>query len=233
MLIIVESPAKAKTITQILARQKGVSYTVKASVGHIRSISQIKKLEDGTVLEINGIDTNNHFKPVYEIDSAKTEVVRDLKKLAKASKDGILFATDSDREGEAISWHLAEVLGVKDKSTVQRLEFHEITEKAIMHAIHNPRPLDMFLVTAQQARQVLDKLVGYKLSPVLWKTTGNHHLSAGRVQSPALRLICEREKEIQAFKSEEYWEVQGAFWNRVEVEKLKSLFSLEKLAEAE
>jgi DNA topoisomerase-1 len=229
MLIIVESPAKAKTITQILAKQKGSNYTVKASVGHIRGISQIKKLEDGTVLEINGIDTNNHFKPVYEVDPAKVDVVRDLKKLAKASKDGILFATDSDREGEAISWHLAEVLGVKDKSLVKRLEFHEITEKAILQAINNPRPLDMFLVTAQQARQVLDKLVGYKLSPVLWQTTGNHRLSAGRVQSPALRLICEREKEIQNFKSQEYWEVQGAFWNRGEVEKLRDLFSPDNL----
>ena len=229
MLIIVESPAKAKTITQILAKQKSTNYVVKASVGHIRGISQVKKLEDGTVLEINGIDTNNHFKPVYEIDSGKVDVVRDLKKLAKASKDGILFATDSDREGEAISWHLAEVLGVKDKSTVQRLEFHEITEKAILHAINNPRPLNMFLVTAQQARQVLDKLVGYKLSPVLWRTIGNNHLSAGRVQSPALRLICEREKEIKAFVSTEYWEVQGAFWNKEEVIKLKNLFSVDNL----
>lgn len=207
MLIIVESPAKAKTISKIV----GSSHVVKASVGHIRGISDTKKSLDGRSLEINGIDIDNHFTPIYEIDKGKTEVVKELKKLAKASKNGILFATDSDREGEAISWHLAEVLGVKDKSKVQRLEFHEITQKAIEEAMAHPRNLNLQLVSAQKARQVLDKLVGFKLSPVLWNTMGNFKLSAGRVQSPALHLICEREKEILSFKPQEYWEINGLF----------------------
>ncbi|MEM1312590.1 MAG: type I DNA topoisomerase [Patescibacteria group bacterium] len=207
MLIIVESPAKAKTISKIV----GKNYTVKASIGHIRGISHDKKTKDGRSLEINGIDIENNFTPIYEIDSDKKAVVTDLKKLAKSAKDGILFATDADREGEAISWHLAEVLGIKDKTKIRRLEFHEITKKAIQDAISNPRSLNLQLVSAQRARQVLDKLVGYKLSPVLWNTMSNFKLSAGRVQSPALHLICEREKEILKFKPEEYWEIFGDF----------------------
>ncbi len=207
MLIIVESPAKAKTIGKIL----GSKYTVKASAGHIRQISDTNTTADGRKLEISGIDIDNHFQPIFEISNDKKKIVSEIKQLAKAAKDGILFATDSDREGEAISWHLAEVLGIKDKSKVQRLEFHEITEKAIKQAIANPRQLNLKLVEAQQTRQILDKLVGYKLSPVLWSVMGNYKLSAGRVQSPTLRLICEREKEIQAFVSEEYWEIKGIF----------------------
>jgi DNA topoisomerase I len=207
MLIIVESPAKAKTISRIV----GNKYVVKASVGHIRGLSDSKKTKDGRSLEINGIDIENDFSPIYEVDDGKKQVVNELKKLAAAAKDGILFATDADREGEAISWHLAEVLGIKDKSKIKRLEFHEITEKAIKEAIANPRLLNLQLVSAQQARQVLDKLVGYKLSPVLWNTMSNFKLSAGRVQSPALHLICEREKEILNFKPEEYWEILGDF----------------------
>lgn len=207
MLIIVESPAKAKTISKIV----GSSHVVKASVGHIRGISDTKKSLDGRSLEINGIDIENHFMPIYEIDKGKIEVVKELKKLAKAAKNGVLFATDSDREGEAISWHLAQVLGVKDISKVQRLEFHEITQKAIEEAMAHPRNLNLQLVSAQKARQVLDKLVGFKLSPVLWNTMGNFRLSAGRVQSPALHLICEREKEILNFKPQEYWEINGLF----------------------
>ncbi|MBC7472060.1 MAG: type I DNA topoisomerase [candidate division SR1 bacterium] len=207
MLIIVESPAKAKTISKIV----GNKYIVKASVGHIRRISNDKKTKDNRRLEINGIDIDNHFLPIYEIDPKKKDVVKELIKLAKQSKDGVLFATDADREGEAISWHLSEILGIKDKSLVQRLEFHEITPKAINEALKNPRLLNTTLVKAQQARQVLDKLVGYKLSPVLWSTMNNYKLSAGRVQSPALRIICEREQEIISFISTEFWEISGMF----------------------
>jgi len=207
MLIIVESPAKAKTISKIV----GNKYVVKASVGHIRSLSDSKKTDDGRSLEINGIDIENDFEPIYVIDPDKKNIVSELKKLAKSEKNEILFATDSDREGEAISWHLAKVLGVKDFSGIKRLEFHEITKKAIESALQNPRPLNSPLVFAQQARQVLDKLVGYKLSPVLWKTMGNYRLSAGRVQSPALKIVVDREKEITAFKPEEYWEINGLF----------------------
>jgi DNA topoisomerase I len=205
MLIIVESPAKAKTISHYL----GKNHIVKASVGHVRQISDDKKTLDGRKLLINGIDIENGFTPIYEIDEKKQQVVKDLKELAKSAKDGILFATDSDREGEAISWHLAEVLGIKDKTKVKRLEFHEITKSAIEKAMKNPRDLNIKLVTAQQARQVLDKLVGYSLSPVLWSVVGNYKLSAGRVQSPALRLVCEREKEIEDFLPKEYWEISG------------------------
>jgi DNA topoisomerase-1 len=207
MLIIVESPAKAKTISKIV----GKGYVVKASVGHVRQLSDDKKTPDGRKLEIAGIDIENNFRPIYEIEPSKAEVVKELVQLAKRNKDGILFATDSDREGEAISWHLAQVLGVEDLSQIKRLEFHEITKSAIEKAIASPRQLNLALVSAQQARQVLDKLVGFKLSPVLWKTMGNFHLSAGRVQSPALHLICQREKEIEKFQAQEYWEVKGDF----------------------
>lgn len=206
-MIIVESPAKAKTISKIL----GGKAQVKASVGHIRKLSDVTKTVDGRKLEINGIDIDQGFHPIYETDPGKKKVVSEIKQMAKAAKDGILFATDSDREGESISWHLAEILGIRDKSKIQRLEFHEITQKALQEAMANPRPLNVKLVEAQQARQVLDKLVGYKLSPVLWSVMGNYKLSAGRVQSPALRIICEREKEIQDFVTEEYWEIQGKF----------------------
>ncbi len=206
MLIIVESPAKAKTISKIV----GSKYKVKASVGHIRKISSEKKTKDDRKLEIGGIDIEKNFTPIYEVDPAKKKVVSELKKLAK-SEDDILFATDADREGEAISWHLAQILKIKDDSKIKRLEFHEITKKAINEALENPRPLNTKLVKAQQARQVLDKLVGFKLSPVLWKTMRNYKLSAGRVQSPALRLICEREIEINNFVPKEFWEIKGKF----------------------
>lgn len=207
MLIIVESPAKAKTISQIVGKQ----HTVKASVGHIRGLSREKKNKKGDKLEIAGIDIDNNFEPLYQVDEEKKKVVSELKKLAKAAKDGILFATDADREGEAISWHLSEVLGIKDKSKVRRLEFHEITKRAIEEAIKEPRDLNMMLVSAQQARQVLDKLVGFKLSPVLWGAMGNRKLSAGRVQTPALALICQREHEINKFVPEDFWNVEGDF----------------------
>jgi DNA topoisomerase I len=211
MLIIVESPAKAKTITQIIgtsAKFKGT--VVRASKGHIRKISDESKTKDGRKLEINGIDIENHFEPIFINEDTKKDVISELKKLAKTN-DKILFATDEDREGEAISWHLAQILGIKDMSKVERMVFHEITPNAILNALNSPRPLDMNLVSAQKARQVLDKLVGYKLSPVLWKTLGQYNLSAGRVQSPALRLICERENEIEQFIPKEYWEIKGLF----------------------
>ena len=208
MLIIVESPAKAKTIAHIV----GPEYTVTASVGHIRGLSDDKKTKAGKTLEINGIDIEDNFQPYYQTDPKKADIVAKLKQLVKTNPV-VLFATDADREGEAISWHLAEVLGFKDKSKIKRLEFHEITPKAIKEALANPRHLNQELVAAQQARQVLDKLVGYKLSPVLWNTMGNYHLSAGRVQSPALHLVCVRENEIEAFVIEEYWEIEGDFEN--------------------
>jgi DNA topoisomerase I len=207
MLIIVESPAKAKTISKIV----GKDFTVIASVGHVRKISNESRTKDDRKLEINGIDIEKNFTPIFIVDPAKKKVVSELKKLAKINTDGILFATDSDREGEAISWHLAEIIGVKDKSKVKRLEFHEITKSAIHHALENPRPLNMELVHAQQARQVLDKLVGYKLSPVLWKVLNNYKLSAGRVQTPALVLISIRENEILSFVPQEFWEINGNF----------------------
>jgi DNA topoisomerase I len=222
MLIIVESPAKAKTISKIV----GSKYTVKASVGHIRRITDDSKTKDGRKLEINGIDIENNFEPLYEVDADKAKVVREIKEMAKKEKE-ILFASDSDREGEAISWHLSEILGIKDKSTVRRLEFHEITKKAIDEAIAHPRPLNINLVQAQRARQVLDKLVGYKLSPVLWNAMSNFRLSAGRVQSPALRILCEREKEIRSFVPQEYWTIKGIFNNSdlaVDHEKLGNNF---------
>jgi DNA topoisomerase I len=207
MLIIVESPAKAKTIKAIL----GPQYQVEASIGHIRSISDDKRTKDGRKLLVNGIDIDNGFEPMFEIAEGKQEVVSKLKKLAKQNNNSILFATDSDREGESISWHLAQVLGVKDMSTVKRLEFHEITETAIKEALAHPRPLNVDLVEAQKARQVLDKVVGYRLSPVLWSVLSDYKLSAGRVQSPALVLVYKRELEIEAFVSEEYWEGFGDF----------------------
>lgn len=207
MLIIVESPAKAKTIKSIL----GTGYQVEASIGHIRGISDAKKTKDGRKLLVNGIDIENDFNVMYEVDDGKKDVVSKLKKLAKENNNNILFATDEDREGESISWHLSEVLGIKDKSQVRRLVFHEITNDAIKTALEHPRPLDTNLVEAQQARQVLDKIVGYRLSPVLWSTLNDYKLSAGRVQSPALVLVYKKELEISAFVSEEYWEGYGDF----------------------
>jgi DNA topoisomerase I len=207
MLIIVESPAKARTIKNIL----GSGYQVEASIGHIRALSDSKKTKDGRKLVVNGIDIDNGFEPMYEIAEGKQDVVKKLKQLAKAANGEILFATDSDREGESISWHLAELLGIKDKSKIKRLEFHEITASAIKEALAHPRPLNTDLVEAQKARQVLDKLVGYRLSPVLWAVLSDYKLSAGRVQSPALVLVYKRELEIEAFQSEEYWEGLGDF----------------------
>ena len=193
-LVIVESPAKAKTIQKFL----GKNFDVKSSYGHIRDLPS-KELS---------VDIENNFEPQYEIPKDKKKIVSELKKAAKEHKT-IWLATDEDREGEAIAWHLQEALKLKSKDT-KRIAFHEITKKAIEEAIHNPRDINYDLVNAQQARRVLDRLVGYKLSPLLWKKI-MPSLSAGRVQSVAVRLIVEREEEIENFKSDQYFKVEGVF----------------------
>lgn len=193
-LVIVESPAKAKTIEKFL----GKGYTVLSSYGHIRDLKK-KGI---------AIDFDNNFAPEYEIPADKKETVRKLKEAAKKA-DMVWLASDEDREGEAIAWHLYEVLGLNPQNT-KRIVFHEITKPAILNAIANPRDIDLDRVNAQQARRVLDRIVGFELSPVLWKKI-KPSLSAGRVQSVAVRLICEREKEIAAFVPESYFRVSGLF----------------------
>jgi DNA topoisomerase-1 len=193
-LLIVESPAKAKTIEGYL----GKDFTVKSSYGHIRDLI---KSEDA-------IDIANNFEQKYEVPADKKQVVSDLKKLAKEA-DMVWLASDEDREGEAISWHLFETLGLKD-ATTRRIVFHEITKPAILRAIENPRKIDYNLVNAQQARRVLDRLVGFELSPVLWKKV-KPSLSAGRVQSVAVRLIVDREREINKFKTEAAFKIVAIF----------------------
>lgn len=195
-LLIVESPAKAKTIEGYL----GQDFTVKSSYGHIRDLV---KSEDA-------IDVSNGFKQKYEVPADKKQVVSELKKLAKEA-EMIWLASDEDREGEAISWHLFETLGLKEDNT-KRIVFHEITKPAILRAIENPRKINYNLVNAQQARRVLDRLVGFELSPVLWKKV-KPALSAGRVQSVAVRLIVEREREINHFKAEAAFRIVAVFDN--------------------
>ncbi|MBQ3876750.1 MAG: type I DNA topoisomerase, partial [Prevotella sp.] len=190
-LVIVESPAKAKTIEKFL----GDDYKVMSSYGHIRDLKKHELSIDEQTLE-----------PEYEIPDEKKKLVSELKTQAKKASQ-VWLASDEDREGEAISWHLCEVLGLDEQKT-KRIVFHEITKPAILAAIEHPRTLDMNLVDAQQARRVLDRLVGFKLSPVLWRKV-KPALSAGRVQSVAVRLIVEREREIQAFKSETYYSVSA------------------------
>ncbi|QJU07358.1 type I DNA topoisomerase [Candidatus Saccharibacteria bacterium oral taxon 488] len=199
-LVIVESPAKAKTIEKYL----GKDFHVLSSVGHIRSI--VKKTKDGTP----PIDVANDFFAVYEIDPEKKKVITELKKNVKAvGKDNVWLATDEDREGEAIAWHLCKVLDLPIETT-KRIVFHEITKDAITSAIKNPRTVDMNLVQAQQARQILDRLVGFELSPVVWqKVPGGK--SAGRVQSPAVRLLVEREREIMKFAGSSQFKVTAIF----------------------
>jgi len=181
-LVIVESPAKAKTVGRYL----GKGYSVRASVGHIRDLlkSQLS------------VDIENDFTPKYRVPNEKKEVVKELKKLAQKAEE-VYLATDPDREGESISWHLLEAAEI-DPERAKRVEFHEITESAIKEAFSNPRHINMDLVDAQQARRILDRLVGYGISPILWEKVRGR-LSAGRVQSVALRLIAEREREIDAF----------------------------------
>lgn len=193
-LVIVESPAKAKTVGRFL----GKGYTVRASVGHVRDLlrSQLS------------VDIEHDFKPKYRVPNEKKEVVKELKQLAKEHAE-IYLATDPDREGEAISWHLMEAAEI-DPKLARRVVFHEITEQAIKEAFAHPREINMNLVNAQQARRVLDRLVGYSISPLLWEKVRSR-LSAGRVQSVALRMIVEREREIQAFVPEEYWTIAAEF----------------------
>lgn len=193
-LIIVESPAKAKTIKKILKNR----YKVEASMGHVRDLPKSRL----------GVDLDNNFEPKYITIRGKGDIIKTLKQAAKKA-DEILLATDPDREGEAISWHLANILDIDEDSTC-RIEFNEITETAIKNAVKNPRPINKDLVDAQQARRILDRVVGYKISPLLWKKV-KKGLSAGRVQSVATRIICDREKEINAFIPKEYWTLKSLF----------------------
>ncbi|MDE6581029.1 MAG: type I DNA topoisomerase, partial [Duncaniella sp.] len=193
-LVIVESPAKAKTIEKFL----GKDYKVLSSYGHIRDLRK-KDIS---------IDVDHDFAPVYEIPADKKQLVAELKKAAKEAET-VWLASDEDREGEAIAWHLYEVLGL-DPAKTRRIVFHEITKNAILNAIENPRDIDIDLVDAQQARRVLDRIVGFELSPVLWRKI-KPSLSAGRVQSVAVRLIVDREKEVENFKSEPYFRVTARF----------------------
>lgn len=202
-LVIVESPAKAKTIEKYL----GKDFTVISSVGHIRTIADDKDSPGG-----KAIDPDNGFATVYVVDPEKQKTVQSLKKAAKGAKT-IWLATDEDREGEGIAWHLCEVLDLPEKST-KRIVFHEITKGAIEDAIKNPRKLDLKMVEAQQARQILDRLVGFELSPVVWKKVPGGK-SAGRVQSPAVNLIVEREREIQKFESTSEFKISAIFENKV------------------
>ena len=216
-LVIVESPTKAKTITKFL----GKDFQVESSFGHIRDLP-VKTL---------GVDVKNNFEPEYEIPAKAKKTVAKLKKFADKAEE-VILATDEDREGEAIAWHLAQALNLKNKKT-ERIVFHEITQKAIEEALKNPRALDLHLVDAQQARRILDRLVGYKLSPLLWKKVARG-LSAGRVQSVAVRLVVDREREIQNFESEEYWSIEADLEKdqqkfTVQLAKVKNK-SLDKLA---
>ncbi len=197
-LVIVESPAKSKTIKKIL----GDSFQIEASYGHVRNLPT-----KDPATENLGFDVNKNFEMKFEIIPGKQQVVRKLNDLAKKAGK-IYLASDPDREGEAIAWHVRQILKVPDEK-IYRIVFNEITPKAVKHSVENPRGIDMDMVKAQQTRQILDKLVGYKLSPVLWKEMGNRKLSAGRVQSVALRMICEREEEIEAFKPQEYWSIHA------------------------
>src|SRR4051812_10463700 len=195
-LLIVESPAKAKTIEKIL----GDDFEVKSCYGHIRDLEK----------DDMGIDIKHNYRPRYIVPQDKQKVVKELKQLAKKS-DEVWLATDEDREGEAISWHLCEVLGLDPKIT-KRIVFHEITKPAIRQAVQKPRTVDMNLVNAQQARRILDRIVGFELSPVLWrKISMRNNLSAGRVQSVAVRLIAEREREINAFAVQSNFKLEAWF----------------------
>lgn len=195
-LVIVESPAKARTISKFLGKE----YKVMASMGHVRDLPKSKL----------GFDPDNNFEPQYLVSRDKTKVISELKK--EINKDTIIYlAADEDREGEAIAWHLIPALKIQ-KNPIKRIVFHEITKKAILNALQSPRDVDQNLVDAQQARRILDRAVGYKLSPLLWKKV-RYGLSAGRVQSVAVRIIVDREREIEAFKPEEFWKIKTDFIN--------------------
>lgn len=194
VLVIVESPAKAKTLSRFLGRK----YIVKSSMGHIRDLPKSQL----------GVEPENNYEPKYITIRGKGKILKELRESAKKSKK-VLLAADPDREGEAIAWHLQQALNIKSDEPC-RIEFNEITKGAIAEAVKNPRPIDMKRVDAQQARRILDRLVGYKLSPLLWKKI-RKGLSAGRVQSIAVKLVCDREDEIDKFVSEEYWTITGQF----------------------
>ena len=216
-LVIVESPAKAKTIEKFL----GSDFQVESSYGHIADLPS-KEI---------GVDVENGFKPKYEVSADKKALVSKLKTLSK-NAEMVWLASDEDREGEAISWHLSEELKL-DKKKTKRIVFHEITKTAILKAIDNPREIDYNLVNAQQARRVLDRLVGYELSPVLWRKVKGG-LSAGRVQSVSVRLIVEREREIQNFKAVASYSVAAEFTNeagKTVKAKLPKNFNTKKEAE--
>ncbi|HYI16068.1 MAG TPA: DNA topoisomerase, partial [Thermomicrobiales bacterium] len=191
-LVIVESPAKARTIERYLGR----GYSVRASMGHVRDLPKSKL----------GIDVDDNFEPTYRVPNDKLKTVKELKELVKGASE-VILATDPDREGEAIAWHLVQAT-LPEGGNVRRVVFNEITPDAVRNAMDNPRDIDMDLVDAQQARRVLDRLVGYSISPLLWKKV-KRGLSAGRVQSVALRLVVERERAIQEFVPVEYWSLDA------------------------
>ncbi len=191
-LVIVESPTKARTIERFLGR----NYAVRACLGHVRDLPKSKL----------GLDVEHDFRPQYVVPKEKREILKGLKDQARAAGT-VYLATDPDREGEAIAWHLAEAMDLSDRQ-VRRVEFHEVTSAAVLAAVQNPRQIDRQRVDAQQARRVLDRLVGYELSPLLWKKV-RRGLSAGRVQSVAVRLVVEREREIEAFQAVEYWTIDA------------------------
>ena len=210
-LLIVESPAKAKTIEKIL----GEEFEVRSCYGHIRDLEKSDM----------GIDMKNKFLPRYIVPAEKEKVVKELKSMTKKAKE-VWLASDEDREGESISWHLAEVLGLDPKKT-KRIVFHEITAPAIKKAVENPRRINMDLVDAQQARRILDRIVGFELSPVLWRKIGmQKSLSAGRVQSVAVRLIAEREREINQFIPESVFKISAIF-SALDINKKKVKFKAE------
>ena len=193
-LIIVESPSKAKTIEKFL----GSRYRVVATKGHLRDLPKSRL----------GVDIEDNFSPEYINVRGKGDTIREIKEAVKDSSK-VFLATDPDREGEAISWHVCNLLGI-DPLKADRITFQEITKPAVTEAVKHPRPVDMALVDAQQGRRVLDRVVGYKISPLLWAKVARG-LSAGRVQSAALKIICDRESEIEAFIPKEYWSITGTF----------------------
>jgi DNA topoisomerase-1 len=204
-LVVVESPAKARTLGKIMGKQ----YTIKASMGHVRDLPQ----------KVLGVDVDNGFTPEYVVPSNKRPIVKEIREAASGSAD-IYLATDPDREGEAISWHLIEAAKLR-QTRIHRVVFHEITEQAIKDAFRHPRQINMDLVNAQQARRIMDRLVGYKISPLLWRKV-RARLSAGRVQSVALRMIVEREEEIRQFVPQEYWTIEAELSKDAEGKKPKT-----------
>ena len=196
-MVIVESPAKTRTLVRFLGKE----FDILATVGHVIDLPKSKL----------GIDPANDFKPEYQVIKGKEKIISKLKKAARKAET-IYLAPDPDREGEAIAWHVANCLKDDTKAKFVRVAFNEITESAVLEAIKNPRTVDMNRVNAQQARRVLDRIVGYTVSPFLWKTVARN-LSAGRVQSVALRLVCEREAEIGAFTQQEYWSIAALLAN--------------------